>query len=283
MSRGLVTLGLVEPDPPEPPPDDGEPGPISPPLTRQRRGPGGIAVSTILHGLIIALRSWTWRSCAPRPLRSRRAPVGTEQERGLPAAARHGEDACWACPRAAARARAHAAAAGGEGPHQHRPAVDGAAARTAGAASGRRPHRGREGTAQRGDAAAPPPSPPATPPPQFVRDAGATVGEGGRLGPDAGTTRRRRAPPGPIHAALDRLETSGVGDPGPLGHPTGNRRARWARSSSIPRARTSRCGSSASRTRSTATGSCPRPRSVGARARSPFEFVVDRSGAVVER
>jgi TonB family protein len=55
MSRGVVSLGLVEPEKPELPPDDGEPGPISPPLTARPPAPGGMAVSTILHLLIIAL------------------------------------------------------------------------------------------------------------------------------------------------------------------------------------------------------------------------------------
>jgi TonB family protein len=56
------------------------------------------------------------------------------------------------------------------------------------------------------------------PPPPPTRAAGASLGEGGRL------TSHLLPPgtPGPILASLRRLEASGVGDPGPLGVPTGN-------------------------------------------------------------
>ena len=55
MSRGVVSLGLVTPPPAEPPPDDGEPAPITGPLSAGRSRPGGLAVSGILHVLVVAL------------------------------------------------------------------------------------------------------------------------------------------------------------------------------------------------------------------------------------
>jgi TonB family protein len=55
----------------------------------------------------------------------------------------------------------------------------------------------------------PEPAPAAEPP----RPAGATLAEGGRLSPKPVTAGH----PGPILASLHRLETTGIGDPGPLG------------------------------------------------------------------
>jgi TonB-like protein len=215
MSRGVVTLGLVEPDRAELPPDDGEPGPISPPLTSRRAGPGGIAVSTILHGLIIALLvdvAIVRAPAAPRAAKTSTPsanavflppPATVRRMLGLPPprpaptpVPPSAKDRISIGPPSTLRQR---------GPLElHRD--DDLTAAAKGTPNG---------------AAAPPPVPAATPPPQFVRDAGAALGEGGRLAPSPVRPGVASAP-GPIHAALERLETRGLGDPGPLGIPTGN-------------------------------------------------------------
>jgi TonB family protein len=216
MSRGLVALGLAGPDPAEPPPDDGQPGPISPPLTSQRRGPGGIAISTILHGLIIALLVDVALVRAP--------PVPK-----APSAVGPSKNAVFLPPPATVRRMLGLPPAP---PPQPAPTPPPAKDRISiGPPSTLRQkgplelHRDIDLTAAAkgtpNAAPAPPPVPAATPPPQFVRDAGATVGEGGRLVPSPVRPGVASAP-GPIHAALQRFENRRVGDPGPLGIPTAN-------------------------------------------------------------
>src|SRR5438128_880133 len=55
------------------------------------------------------------------------------------------------------------------------------------------------------------------PPPQMANAPGASMGEAGRLPPQAVGRRLQ----GPILASLHRLEASGIGDPGPMGAVTG--------------------------------------------------------------
>jgi TonB family protein len=219
MSRGLVALGLVGPDPAEPPPDDGQPGPISPPLTSQRRGPGGIAISTILHGLIIALLidvTIVRAPPAPKPPSavgpSKNAvflppPATVRRMLGLPPAPPPRPAPTPPPPSAKDRVSiGPPATVRQSGPLELHRDIDLTAA--------------AKGTPNPA-APAPPPVPAATPPPQFVRDAGAAQGEGGRLAPSPVRPGVVSAP-GPIHAALQRLENGRVSDPGPLGIPTGN-------------------------------------------------------------
>jgi TonB family protein len=215
MSRGVVTLGLVQPDPPELAPDDGKPGPISPPLTSQRRGPGGIAISTILHGLIIALLVDVAIVRAP--------PAPSAPRASTPSA-----NAVFLPPPATVRRML------GLPPPRVPPPPPAPSAKDRISIGPPSPMRPREpivlnrdddltavskGTPTATNAPRPVESATPPPPPAFLRDAGASLGEGGRLAPS--TVRPGTAgTPGPIHAALKRLETSG-GDPGPMGVLTG--------------------------------------------------------------
>ena len=218
MSRGLVSLGLVDPDPAEPPRTNGTAGPISPPLTsRPARGTGGIAVSTILHILIIALvvdiaivRAPPAPQPAPASKPSANAvflppPAQVRRMLGLPPAPgpcrrrprpRPRTASASAPPRPCARARRWSCTATTTSPSSPR--------------------------ARRRRRSAPQPAAPPTPPPpaDFVRDAGRAPRRRRAAGADARPARRGLRHRDPSVPRCERLETSGV-SPGPLGVASG--------------------------------------------------------------
>ena len=164
----------------------------------------------------------------------------------------------------------------------------GAAEDPARAAPGRGPHaRRRPGTPRRagqlrpGAQPAGPPRRPAAAP----ADAGAGAGRpspssaadrGGRAPRHAGAgrpARRRRS----IAGSLRNLERTAGRGAAPRASPPGPA-SRWGRCSSTRRARTSRPGSTTSRTRSTGTGSSRSRSLLGARGHVDLEFRVERDG-----
>ena len=215
MSRGVVSLGLVGPEPEAPLPDDGTPGPISPPVTTRRGGPGGIAISTILHGLIIALvvdvaivRAPADPKPAVAPLPSKNTvfmppPAQVRRMLGLPP--RPAPVATPPPPSAKDRISI------GPPSEVRRERIE--------------LHRDDDLTkfakgSATGSSAPPPVEAAPTPPPtHMVRDGGVSLGEGGRPAP---TPVRAGSVPlqGPIHAALERFETTAV-SPGALGVASG--------------------------------------------------------------
>jgi TonB family protein len=215
MSRGVVSLGLASPDPEEQVPDDGTPGPISPPGGPRRSGPGGIAISTILHGLIIALVV---------DIAIVRAPPAPKPA----AAAAPSKNAVFLPPPAQVRKLLGLPPRPAPTPPPKEPEARDRISIGAPSEARRRElefHRddditkSAKGTAQGSNAPPAMEVPPTPPPTNMVRDAGASVGEGGRL--VQGPVRPGSVPPaGPIHAALQRFETTAV-SPGALGVPSG--------------------------------------------------------------
>jgi TonB family protein len=216
MSRGVVSLGLASPEPEEPLPDDGTPLPISGPVTARRGGPGGIAISTVLHFLIIALVV---------DVAIVRAPPAPKPE---PAAVKS-KNAVFLPPPAQVRKLLGLPPRPAPTPPPREPEARDRISIGAPSEVRRREmefHRDDDitkfakGTAQGSNAPPAMEAPPTPPPPtNMVRDAGASIGEGGRLVPNpvrAGAV----PPPGPIHAALQRFETKTV-SPGALGVASG--------------------------------------------------------------
>ena len=204
-----MTLGLGDPDPSELPPDDGTPGPISAPVVHTRPRPGGIAVSSILHALIIALVLEAAIAKAPSapPRRVTSGPRADAVFLPRPAQLRR---LLGLPPPPAARPKPQVEkdriSIGPPAPMRtHEPLLlnrDDDLTKVA------------KGLPTASQAPRPVES---TPPPMPARAAGATTGEGGRLTAPSVVGAGR---PGPIMAALHRLET-GAGDPGPLGVPSG--------------------------------------------------------------
>lgn len=209
MSRNVVSLGLSDSDEPSPVPDDGVPGPISLPGAPARTGPGGIAVSVLMHALIIALVvdiAVAHAPDAPHTTLStdKRAnavflppPADVRKMLGLPPRR-------VPPPPPAQKDRISIGALPAVKPNQplelHR---DDDLTKVA------------KGTPTGANAPEPVES---VPPPRPTRAPGASTGEGGRL--TANMTHPGE--PGPILASLHRLETAtGIGDTGPLGAVTG--------------------------------------------------------------
>jgi periplasmic protein TonB len=213
MGRGLVMLDLEDPPPPSAREEtDAGPGPITGPVSPPRARPGGMAVSAILHVLIIALVVQIAVAHAP--------------EAPKPAATRApNPNAVFMPPPAQVRKMLGLKPLPAPRPT---PPPPGAKDRISiGAPSTMRAQRlelhrdddltkiakGRPDASQ--TAGAPMPEP--TPPPMSARSAGAILGDDGRLSQVPLTPGR----PGPIHASLQRFERSGIGDAGPLGAVTG--------------------------------------------------------------
>jgi TonB family protein len=209
MGRGLVTLGLGDaegnglPDDP-----DTGPAPITGPVAPPRARPGGMAVSAILHAVLLALAvqvAIVHAPEAPRPVaRTPRA------------------DAVFLPPPAQVRKML-----GLRPPPPPPPPSGGKDRISVGAASAMRPTERldlrREDDLTKVAKGVPTASQiprsmeAAPPPPAPVRAAGAMLSEGGRLLPTPLPPGR----PGPLQASLRRFEAGGVGDPGPLGITTG--------------------------------------------------------------
>jgi|SoiMethySBSTD1v2_1073268.scaffolds.fasta_scaffold00330_40 TonB family protein len=214
MGRGLVMLDLEDPPPPSARDEtDTGPGPISGPVATPRARPGGMAVSAILHVLIIAMVVQVAVVHAP--------------EAPKPAAARApNANAVFMPPPAQVRKMLGLRPLPAPRPT---PPPPGAKDRISlGAPAPMRSpeplllHRdddltkiakGRPDASQTAGAPMPEPKPP-TP---SARSAGALLADEGRLSQVPLTAGR----PGPIHASLQRFEKSGIGDPGPLGAVTG--------------------------------------------------------------
>ncbi len=209
MGRGVVTLGLGDPDEAEPSPDDtgAGPSPISGPAAPPRSRPGGMAVSAVLHALIVAMVVQiviVHAPEAPRPALSR-TPRADAVFLPPPAAVRKmlGLRPLPA-PRPAAPKEKDRISIGAPAPmrspdvlHLNR---DDDLTKSA---------KGLPTASQAPRPPMPEPAPAAAP----ARSAGASLAEDGRLAPNPLTAGR----PGPILASLRRLEASGIGDPGPLG------------------------------------------------------------------
>ena len=213
MGRGVVTLGLGDTEE-RASPDDGEqgPGPISGPLRLPRERPGGMAVSAVLHVLIIALAVQIAVVHAPEAPR--------------PAARTPSANAVFLPPPAQVRKMLGLRPLPAPRPT---PPPPGAKDRISiGAPAPMRSpdilelHRdddltkiakGLPTASQAARPAMPEPVPPAPAP----RPAGANIASDGRLAPTPLTAGR----PGPIQASLRRFEAGGIGDPGPLGAVTG--------------------------------------------------------------
>jgi periplasmic protein TonB len=209
MGRGVVTLGLGDPDDTEQWPDDtgAGPSPISGPVAPPRSRPGGMAVSAVLHALILATVvqiAIVHAPEAPRPALSR-----------TPRA-----DAVFLPPPAAVRKMLglRPLPAPTPAPPKEKDRISIGAP-----APMRSPevlHLNRDDDLTKSAKGLPtasqaprPPMPEPAPAAVLARSAGATLAEGGRLAPTPVTAGR----PGPILASLRRLEASGIGDPGPLG------------------------------------------------------------------
>src|SRR5689334_402397 len=213
MGRGLVMLDLEDPPPPSARDEtDVGPDPITGPVRTPRARPGGMAVSAILHVLIIALavQAVVHAPEAPKPVAAR-APNPNAVFLPPPAQVRKmlGLKPLPPAPRPT-------------------PPPPGAKDRISiGAPSTMRAERlelhrdddltkiakGRPDASQVAGAPMPEPTPPAP----SARSGGALLADEGRLSQVPLTPGR----PGPIHASLQRFERSGVGDPGPLGAVTG--------------------------------------------------------------
>ena len=209
MGRGVVTLGLGDPEDAERLPDDTDasPSPISGPVAPPRSRPGGMAVSTVLHALIVAMVvqiAIVHAPEAPRPPLSR-TPRADAVFLPPPAAVRKMLGLRpLPPPRPAAPKEKDRISIGAPAPmrspdvlHLNR---DDDLTKSA---------KGLPTASQAPRPAMPEPTPVAAP----ARPAGATLAENGRLAPNPVTAGR----PGPILASLRRLEASGIGDPGPLG------------------------------------------------------------------
>jgi TonB family protein len=215
MSRGVVSLGLVGPEPEEPLPDDGTPLPISPPAATRRGGPGGIAISVILHFLIIALVVDVAIVRAP--------PRPTPAAAAVPS-----KNAVFLPPPAQVRKLLGLPPRPAPPPRPKEPEARDRISVGAPSEARRKEmefHRDDDitkfakGTAN-GSSAPPAAAVPTPPPPtHMVRDGGASIGEGGRLVPNP--ARPGSVPlQGPIHAALERFDTKAV-SPGALGVESG--------------------------------------------------------------
>jgi TonB family protein len=207
MGRGVVTLGLGDPDDAERLPDDTDAGssPISGPVAPPRSRPGGMAVSTVLHALIVAMVvqvAIVHAPEAPRPAVSR-----------TPRA-----DAVFLPPPAAVRKMLGLRPLP---PPRPAPPKEKDRISIGAPAPMRSPdvlHLNRDddltksakGLPTASQAPRPAMPEPATAP---ARPSGATLAQDGRLASSPVTAGR----PGPILASLRRLEASGLGDPGPLG------------------------------------------------------------------
>jgi TonB family protein len=214
MGRGLVMLDLEDPPPPSAQAEtDAGPAPITGPVRPPRARPGGMAVSTILHVLIVALViqvAIVHAPEAPKPVAAR-----------TPSA-----NAVFMPPPAQVRKMLGLRPLPAPRPT---PPPPGAKDRISiGAAAPMRPperlelHRDDDLTkVAKGlptASQAPRPSmPEPVPPPPALRPAGATLADDGRLAPVPLAAGR----PGPIQASLRRFEASGIGDPGPRGVVTG--------------------------------------------------------------
>ena len=209
MGRGVVTLGLGDPDDAEQWPDDtgAGPSPISGPVAPPRSRPGGMAVSAVLHALILAMVveiAIVHAPEAPRPALSR-----------TPRA-----DAVFLPPPAAVRKMLglRPLPARTPAPPKEKDRISIGAP-----APMRSPdvlHLNRDDDLTKSAKGLPtasqaprPPMPEPAPAAAPARSAGARLAEGGHLAPTPVTAGR----PGPILASLQRLEASGIGDPGPLG------------------------------------------------------------------
>jgi TonB family protein len=212
MGRGLVTLGLEDPEDAAGAADSG-PGPISGPVVAPRARPGGMAVSAFIHVLIVALAvqaAIVHAPEAPRPVTAR-----------TPSA-----NAVFLPPPAQVRKMLGLRPLPAPRPT---PPPPGAKDRISLGAPA--PMRAPEPLLLNRDddltkiakglptaSQAPRPSiPEPAPPAPAARPAGAILADGGRLAPTPLTPGR----PGPIQASLRRFEATGIGDPGPLGAVTG--------------------------------------------------------------
>jgi len=207
-------LDLEDPPPPSAPDDsDSGPGPISGPVATPRARPGGMAVSAILHVLIIALAVQVAVVHAP--------------EAPKPAAARApSANAVFMPPPAQVRKMLGLRPLPAPRPTPPPPAAKDRI--SIGAATTERPperlelHRDDDLTKiakglPNASQAPRAPMPEPTPPAPTARSAGALLADEGRLSPVPLTAGR----PGPIHASLQRFEASGIGDTGPRGAVTG--------------------------------------------------------------
>jgi protein TonB len=209
MGRGVVTLGLGDPDDEGRLPDDTDPAPspISGPVAPPRSRPGGMAVSAVLHALIVALVvqvAIVHAPEAPRPAvaRTPRAdavflppPAAVRKMLGLRP---------LPPPRPAPPKEKDRISIGAPAPMRSPDVLrlnrDDDLTKSA---------KGLPTASQAPRPALPEPAPAAAP----ARPAGATLAENGHLAANPLTAGR----PGPILASLRRLEASGIGDPGPLG------------------------------------------------------------------
>ena len=171
-------------------------------------------------------------------------------------------------------AGADAAAAAGEGPDQRRAAVRRAPEGADDPAAGGRPHEGAQGGDEPRASPRRPPPAAATPAPAETAEKAAGVGGEARpAGPAAaaraprpaaargrGAAARCPARSAPRSKAPSRASRDARSASPARAFPPARART-WGVSTSTPRAPTSRSGSTASRTRSTGTGSSPRRRS----------------------
>lgn len=210
MSRSVVSLGLAVPDEPDPLPDDGTPGPISVLGGPAPSRPGGLALSATLHVVIIAMLIDVAIARAPA---APHAALGTAKR----------ADAVFLPPPAAVRKMLSL-------PPRRVPAPPVETQKDRISIGAPAPMRSPEPLLLNRDddltkiakgtptaSQAPRMAEAAPPPPVPVRAAGASVGDAGRLTVDP----VHAGQPGPIVASLRRLETAGIGDPGPVGMPTG--------------------------------------------------------------
>jgi TonB family protein len=212
MGRGLVTLGLGDAG------DDGAPedtgagsAPITGPVAPPRARPGGMAVSAILHVLLLAMAvqvAIVHAPEAPRPVLPR-----------MPRA-----DAVFLPPPAAVRKmlglRPLPVPRPAEPKEKDRMSIGAPAPM-------RSPdvlHLNRDDDLTKfakglptASQASRPSMPEPAPPAPAMRRTGAILADDGRLSQAPLTAGR----PGPIQASLRRFEASGVGDPGPLGVASG--------------------------------------------------------------
>ena len=207
MGRGLVTLGLGDAGEEGEPEEPGTgPAPITGPVAPPRARPGGMAVSAILHVLILAFAvqiAIVHAPEAPRPAAAR-TPSANAVFLPPPAAVRKMLGLRpLPVPRPAAPKEKDRISIGAPAPMRSPDVL----------------HLNRDDDLTKSAKGLPTASQaprlvePAPPPAAPVRAAGANLAEGGRLSQAPVTAGR----PGPIQASLLRFEASGVGDPGPLG------------------------------------------------------------------
>lgn len=207
MGRGLVTLGLGDAGDEGAPEETGTgPAPITGPVAPPRARPGGMAVSAILHVVILALAvdfAIVHAPEAPRPAAAH-APSANAVFLPPPAAVRKMLGLRpLPVPRPAAPTEKDRISIGAPAPMRSPDVL----------------HLNRDDDLTKSAkglptaSQAPRPAEPAPPQPAPARAAGANLADGGRFSQAPLTAGR----PGPIQASLLRFEASGVGDPGPLG------------------------------------------------------------------